>query len=171
MATNERKPEQLDYAKAEFLIARYSSLREEIQHRDTNNYQLISLHLTIAAAILTFGLQKDTVASVIFIIPITSVLLGLLAVHNFLTREQLKTIIKDECEAAFNISSKDSAYRIGIVGASGVFFVIQILAFILGLIKVQHYTTLDLVLIISDIIALFASLTLFYTVLKARVKK
>ena len=70
MKTNVQKSRRTDGANTEFLIARYTSLREELQNRNSNAYQLISLHLTISAAIFTYGLQPSAAASVLFIIPI-----------------------------------------------------------------------------------------------------
>lgn len=53
MATKERKPEPLNDARVAFLLTRYTALREEMQNRYSQNYQMISLHLTISAAIIT----------------------------------------------------------------------------------------------------------------------
>lgn len=161
MATKSRKSRTLAYPKAEFLIARYSALMEERQNHNSNNYQIISLHLIISSTILTFGLQPSSAASVLFIIPILNMLMAIVAVYNFLARRRQEMIIKSDIEAEFDFVSKDTAFQkrfiprfIGLVGAGGLFVIVQILALVLGLLKIQHYTTLDMVLIISDILAL-----------------
>jgi len=175
MTRNVRKSEPLDNARVEFLLARYSALREEMQNRNSYGYQMLSLHLLISASILTFGLQPSAAASALFIIPIISMLLATVSAHNYLVGRRLGMMIKSDIEAEFNFVSKGAASPkrsvpgfLGLVGASGVFLTVQILAFVLGLIKIQHYTTLDIVLIISDILALLISLWLNYIVLGAR---
>ena len=161
MATKSRKSRTLVYPRAEFLIARYSALMEERQNHNSNNYQIISLHLIISSTILTFGLQPSSAASVLFIIPILSMLMGIVVAYNFLARRRQEMIIKSDIEAEFDFVSKDSAFQkrfiprfIGLVGAGGLFLIVQILALVLGLLKIQLYTTLDMVLIISDILAM-----------------
>ena len=160
MATKARKPQQLDYPRAEFSIARYSGLSEEKQSRYSNVYQMTSLNLTISAAILTFGLQPSSTASVFFVVPILSMLMGIVVAYNFQTARRLARIQSD-IEAEFNFASKDLASpqgRIisrftGLFGAGGLFLIVQILASALGLLKIQHYTTLDIVLIIGDVLS------------------
>ncbi len=44
--------------------------------------------------------------------------------------------------------------------------IVQILALVLGLLKMQYYTTLDIVLIVSDILSVLIILSLFRTVLR-----
>ncbi len=68
---------------------------------------MISLHLTISAAILSFGLQPSSPASVLFIVPIISMLLGILAAHNWLAGKKLEMTIKMDIEDEFNFVSKD----------------------------------------------------------------
>ena len=160
MATKAQKTKRLDSPRVDFLIARYSAFRDELQNRNSYNYQMISLHLTIAAAILTFGLQPDSSASVLFIVPITSMLLGLVVTHNFLARRQLRMLIKNEIEVEFNFVTNEPTNQtsyirgiLGYVGTGGLFLIVQIFALGLGLLRIQQYTTLDIVLIISDILA------------------
>lgn len=173
MTTNVKKSPQLDYARVEFLIARYTAFRNEMQHRSSYNYQMISLHLTISAAILSFGLQPSSAASVLFVLPIISMLLGVLAAHNWLARKRLELIIKSDIESEFNFISKDppaTIHRIprllGGIAEGGVFVLVQILALVLGLLKVKKYATLDIVLIISDILSVLVILWLLGTVLR-----
>jgi len=173
MSPNGEKPQRPDNEKMEFLLARYSALKEEMQHRSSNNYQMISLHLTISAAILSYGLQSSSPASVLFIAPIISLFLGILATHNWLAGRKLEMMIKMDVEEKFNFVSKDPLHQkshlpvlvIGI-GEGGVFVVVQILALVLGVIKIQYYTSLDIVLIISDILSVLMILWLFRIVLK-----
>ena len=159
MATKARKPQQLDYPRAEFFIARYSALSEEKQSRYSNVYQMTSLNLTISAAIFTFGLQPSSTASVFFVVPILSMLMGIVVAYNFQTARRLARIQSD-IEAEFNLASKDSASQGRIIsrftalfGTGGLFLIVQILASVLGLLKIQQYTTLDIVLIIGDILS------------------
>lgn len=173
MTTNGKKSPQLDYARVEFLIARYTAFRNEMQNRSSYNYQMISLHLTISAAILSFGLQSSSAASVLFVLPIISMLLGVLAAHNWLARKRLELIIKSDIETEFNFIGKDSSAEIqriprlmGGIAEGGVFVLIQILALVLGLLKEQNFTTLDTVLIISDILSVLIILWLLRTVIR-----
>jgi hypothetical protein len=177
MPRNVQKLQQPDSARVEFLIARYSALREEMQNRYSYVYQVTSLNLTIAAAILTFGLQTDSSASVLFLIPITSMLLGIVAMYNFLARKRLELIIKSDIEMEFDFVSKVPASQrrfinrfIGLVGVGGIFVIVQILALALGLLKIQDYSTLDIVLIISDILSVFIALWSISTVIRAQSK-
>jgi len=174
MSRTVQKSQRLDDARVEFLLARYSALNEELQNRNSYNYQMISLHLTIVAAILTFGLQPDSSASVLFIVPITSMLLGLVVTHNFLARRRLGMLIKNEIEAEFNFVSNDPTYQtsyirgiLGYVGTGGLFMIVQIFTLGLGLLKIQQYTTLDIVLIISDILAVVIVIWSIGTIAKA----
>ena len=175
MTTNVRKSQRLDNARVEFLLARYAALREEMQNRNSNNYQMISLHLTISAAILSFGLQPSSAASVLFIVPILSMLLGSVIVHNWMTGRRLGMMIKSDVEAEFNFVSKGPTSQrrllsgvLGpLVGAGGIFVTVAILALVLGLLKIQHYATLDIVLIISDILAILIMIGLISAVLRA----
>ena len=175
MNTKVQKSRRHDGENAEFLIARYTSLREEIQNRNSYAYQFISLHVTISAAIFTYGLQPSAAASVLFIIPIISMLLGTVVVHNWLAGRRLAESIRNDIEAKFNFvgNTYESQKRLipgvlGLVGTGGVFLTLEILAFILGLIQVQHYTTLDVVLITSDILSILISLWLTSITVKAR---
>ena len=178
MNTKIQKPRRHDVENAEFLIAKYTSLREELQNRNSNAYQLISLHLTISAAIFTYGLQPSAAASVLFIIPIISMLLGTVVVHNWMAGRQVAVSIKNDIEAEFNFVGNDHESQkrripglLGLVGVGGIFLTIEILAFILGLIQVQHYTTLDVVLITSNILSLLISLWLTSITVRARINE
>ena len=178
MTPTGKKSQRPDNEKIEFLLVRYSALKEEMQHRSSNNYQMISLHLTISAAILSFGLQSSSPASVLFIAPIISMFLGILATHNWLAGRKLGMTIKMDIEDEFNFVSNDPTSQksylpglVGGIGEGGVFVVVQILALVLGLLKIQYYTTLDIVLIIFDILSVLIILWLFRTVLKVLKKE
>ena len=169
MTTNGKKSQRLDSAKVDFLIARYSSLRDELQQRTRNNYQMMSLYLTISAAILSFGLQSASAAPVVFIVPILGTLMGIVIIYNELANRQIRMIIKNDIEAEFDFVSKSPAPQnrpIGQLGAGGIFLTVQILAFVLGLLKIQQYSTLDIVLIVSDILAMLIAIVLLPVVLR-----
>lgn len=178
MNTKAQKPRRTDDANSEFLIARYTSLREEMQYRYSYVYQMISLHLTIAAAILTLGLQPDSSASVLFLIPIISMLLGIVAMYNFLARKRLDLLIKSDIEAEFDFVSKVPVSQrgfiihfSGLIGVGGIFVIVQILALVLGLLKIQYYSTLDIVLIFSDFLSVLIALWSISTAIRAQSKK
>jgi hypothetical protein len=113
MTTNVRKSQRLDKVKVEFLLARYAALREEIQNRNSSNYRIFELNLIITASILTFGLQPSSAASVLFIIPIISVLLAIIGIHNMVVERRLRRMIKSDIEAEFNFISKGNASQKG----------------------------------------------------------
>jgi len=178
MATKAQKSEQLDERRVEFLLARYTALREEIQNRNSYAYQMISVNLTISAAILTYGLQPSAAASALFVIPIISMLIGTVVVHNWLAGRQAAMSIKNDIEAEFNFVSNahESQKRLipgllGLVGTSGIFLTIEILAFTLGLIQVRYYATLDVVLITSNIFSILISLWLTSVTVRTRMKE
>ena len=176
MAINERKPEPLNDARVAFLLARYTALREEMQNRYSQNYQMISLNLTISAAIITYGLQPGSAVSVLFLVPIISMFLGMVTTHNYLYIKQLRMIIDSEIETEFNFTSHVPALPIRIyssslilAGVGGVFVLVQLLALVLGLLWIQEYTTLDTVLIVLDILAILIAFWL--TIVVIRVQK
>ena len=167
MAGNVQKTKPLDDARIKFLLARYSALRKEMQNRNANHYQMISLNLIISASILTFGLQPSSPASVLFVIPIMSMLLATVSTHNVIAGKELGIIIKNDIETEFNFVSKGISSQkhpfpgsLGVIAASGIFITVQTLGLILGLIKIQNYTTLDIVLIFIDVISLLVTLIL-----------
>ena len=178
MASKAQKSQQLDEPRVEFLLARYTALREEMQNRNSYAYQMISINLTISAAILTYGLHPSAAASALFVIPIINMLIGTVVVHNWLAGRQVATSIKYDIEAEFNFvsNSHESQKRLipgllGLVGTGGIFLTIEILAFILGLILIQDYTTLDFVLITSDILSMLISLWLTSVTVRARMNE
>ena len=175
MNTKIQKSNRPDGVNAEFLIARYTALREEMQNRNSYAYQMISINLTISAAILTYGLQPSAAASAFFIIPIISMLIGTVVVHNWMAGRRLAISIKNDIEAEFNFFSNVHASQkhllpgfLGMVGTGGIFVAVEVLAVVLGLILVRHYTTLDIVLITCDILSVLISLWLTGVTVRVR---
>ena len=164
---------KVDDTKTKFLLTEYSSLRDEIQKRNSNHYQMVSLNLIIASSILTFGLQSSSSVSVLFIIPIISVLLATVSAHNVIAGKWLGVLTKNHIETQLGISRQESLAKqssfpgsLGVIATSGIFIVIEILALVLGLLKIQIYAMLDIVLISADGLAILITLILAYRTIK-----
>ena len=138
---------------------------------------MVSLNLIISSSILTFGLQSSSPASVLFIVPVISMLLATVSAHNVIAGKWLGVLIKNHIEKQLGISRQEALANLssfpgslGVVATSGIFITTEILALVLGLLKIQIYTTLDIVLISADVLALFATLVLaFRTIRQAQV--
>ncbi|WP_320066561.1 hypothetical protein [Micromonospora sp. RTGN7] len=65
-------------------LAEFSALREEIQARVQAQNQVLSLQLTVTAAIFGFSMSRQNMTTLLLLVPFTSYLLcGRLASHHF----------------------------------------------------------------------------------------
>jgi len=166
MKTKSRLSNPSNKAMDEFVIAEYTALRDEIIKRSEFRYQLISLTVIIAGSILTFGLQPNAPASVLFIFPILGCLLAGVWAHNVIGPRYIAIFIKEHIESRFRGFGWETiveterysfSWLSGIIATGGIYIVSEIVTLVLGFLK-SSFTLIDIVLIGLDIVAIFVTL-------------
>lgn len=160
--------DNLSSAQTQWLLAEYSALRGEILQRSANRYQIIAFTIAIAGTILTFGLQPGVPSYVLFVSPILGWFFAGLWAHNSAWTRRASAYIKDHIETKFddfgwetavarNPHASQSPMTQIKFSANGVFLGTEVVALGLGLLK-SGFTTMDIVLIVIDIICVLATL-------------
>ena len=157
--------------KTQFIIAQYNALRAEIMKRSGFRYQILSLTLVIAGSILTFGLQPTSQPQVFFVYPILGCFLAAIWAHNVTSPRRLATFIRQNIESRFDgwgweTEMETKGYTMswlsGIIASSGIFLGTELIALLLGLLK-SSFTTIDIVLIVLDSLAIFITIIMLHS--------
>ena len=165
--------------KSQFVIAEYKALRDEIMKRSEFRYQILSLTLVVAGSLLTFGLQSISPAHVLFVFPIIGCFLSGIWAHNVIVPRQLSAFIRDNVESKYGgwgweTTVEKEWYTLswlsGIISTSGMFLGLEIISFVLGLLKSTFILT-DIVLIAIDSLAIIITLIILRSTMQKPKKK
>jgi hypothetical protein len=153
----------------QLILAEYNALRDELLQRNKNRYQIINYTLVISGTILTIGLQPFSPSYVLFVFPILCCFLADLWVHSMRWTRRICTYIRENIEQRiFHGKSGWDTYLnkkpylhspvviSNIFAASGVFFATELITMTLGMLKC-HFTPIDIVLIVFDVICILAT--------------
>lgn len=151
----------------------YTSLREEILKRIESRQQLISITLTIAAAVLGVGWTSGAV--ILLLYPLIAALMAAGWAQNEIIIRQISAYIRDHLESKVTAPGWERTSRanmtetlvfgwpIDILSLGGIFVLTQIMALALGWTRFNS-TTLEWILLVADGLALLVVLTLLNTV-------
>jgi hypothetical protein len=151
----------------------YTALREEILKRIESRQQLISITLTIAAAVLGVGWTSGAV--IILIYPLIAGLLAAGWAQNEILIRQISAYIREHLEGKVTAPGWERTSRaqmaettffgwpIDVLSLGGVFMLTQVLALALGWTRFNS-TTLEWILLVADGVALVIVLLLLNTV-------
>ena len=153
---------QLQYAMAE-----YSALRDEILKRSEFRYQILSLNVVIFGTILTFSLQSNTSAYILFVFPVLAYCLAGIWAHNLRGTRRLSRYIREHIANKFDIIGWESdiqkeprfspIWSSLTLSTSGIFLGTEIITTVLGLIR-STFTTLDYALVVCNSIVILLTL-------------